>query len=258
LPEESKADMSSLYRPETDDRVLNEYRVAEPSERAQLLAALVSTGDPVSIYDNLDAEQCLESRLLAYDAARDSLEFEILPNQIHLASLGASSPVVAVAVMAQVKLQFELSPIRVDVESKKFQAKAPSSVVRLQRRDAFRVIPPREAAAHLFIREGIAGSKEWRTPVLDLSASGLAFQWRNSTPPMRGAILPSCRIELAGVPAINCQLRVKSTKLQGPLGSRIARIGVEFIGLDSSAARAIQVYVNAAQTRSRARKPVLF
>ncbi len=250
--------MTALHRPETDDRVLRDYSIAEPSERARLLAELVSTGDQVSIYDNLDAEQCLESRLLAYDAARDNLEFEILPKQIHRANFGSGSPVVAVAVMAQVKLQFEVSPLRVDVEARKFQAKAPSSVVRLQRRDAFRVIPPREAAAHLFVREAIAGSKEWRTPVLDLSASGMAFQWRNSAPPIRGAILQSCRIELAGVPAINCHLRVKSTKLQGPLGSRIARVGVEFVGLDSSAARAIQVYVNAAQTRSRARKPVLF
>ena len=258
MPEDSNADMTSLHRPETDDRVLREYRITEPSERAQLLAELASTRDPVSIYENLDADHCLESRLLAYDPARDSLEFEILPKQTHPANFGSGSPMIAVAVMAKVKLQFEVNPVRVDAEASQFQAKAPSSVVRLQRRDAFRVTPPREAAAHLFVREAVAGSKEWRTPVVDLSASGLAFQWRNSTPPLRGAILQSCRIELAGVPAINCHLRVKSTKLQGPLGSRVARVGVEFIGLDSSAARAIQVYVNAAQTRSRARKPVLF
>ena len=250
--------MSVLYRPETDDRVLREYRTDEPFERARLLAELVSTGDQVSICESLDAEQCFESRLLAYDPARDSLEFEILPNQIYPANVLSGSVVVAVAVMARVKLQFEISPITVDVEARKFQAKAPSSVVRLQRRDAFRVVPPREAAAHLFIGEAISDSKAWRTPVLDLSASGLAFEWLTSTPPARGAILPFCRIELAGVPAITCQLRVISTKLQEPLGSLITRVGGEFIGLDSSAARAIQVYVNAAQTRSRARKPVLF
>ncbi|MEI6548009.1 MAG: PilZ domain-containing protein [Burkholderiales bacterium] len=249
--------MSALHRPETDDSVLRDYRIAEPSERARLLAELVSTGDLVSIYENLDAEQCLESRLLAYDPARDSLEFEILPKQIHSANVVSGSAVVAVAVMARVKLQFEISPITVDVDARKFQTKAPSSVVRLQRRDAFRVIPPREAAAYLFVGEAISGSQAWRTPVLDLSASGLAFEWRNSTPPERGAILPFCRIELAGVSAITCQLRVISTKLQEPLGSHIARVGGEFIGLDSSAARAIQVYVNAAQTRSRARKPIL-
>ena len=250
--------MTSLHRPETDDRMLRDYRIAEPSERARLLAELVNTGDQVLIFENLDAEQCLESRLLAYDPARDSLEFEILSKHSHGANFDSGNPVVAVAVMAQVKLQFEVGPLRVDTAAKKFQVKAPTSVVRLQRRDAFRVIPPREASAHIFLREAIAGSKEWRTPVLDLSATGLAFQWRNSTPPTRGAMLQTCRIELAGVPAITCQLRVKSTKLQGPLGSRIARVGAEFIGLDSSAARAIQVYVNAAQTRSRARKPVLF
>lgn len=250
--------MSALHRPETDDRVLRDYRTDEPVERARLLAELVSTGDQVSIYESLDAEQCFESRLLAYDPARDSLEFEILPKQIHRASFVSGSAVVAVAVMARVKLQFELSPITVDVEARKFQATVPRSLVRVQRRDAFRVVPPREAAAYLFVGEAMSDSKAWRTPVLDLSASGLAFQWCNSTPPARGAILPFCRIELAGVPAITCQLRVKSTELQGPLSSRIARVGGEFIGLDSSAARAIQVYVNAAQTRSRARKPVLF
>jgi len=258
LRNEPIADMSALHRPETDDRVLRDYRIAEPSERARLLAELAKTGDQVSIYEHLEAEQCLESRLLAYDPARDSLEFEILPRQIHRANVGSGSPVVAVAVMARVKLQFELIALTLDADARSFQAKAPASVVRLQRRDAFRVIPPREAAACVFVREAIAGSEEWRASVVDLSATGLAFQWRDSMPPARGAILPSCRIELAGVPAIICQLRVTSTKLQGPLGSRIAYVGVEFIGLDSSAARAIQVYVNAAQTRSRARKPVLF
>lgn len=250
--------MGALHRPETDDRVLRNYRIDDPSERARLLAELASTGDQVSIYEKLDTEQCFESRLVACDPARDSLEFEILPKPIHRANVVPGSALVAVAVMAGFTLQFEVCPITVDVEARKFQTKAPSSVVRLQRRDAFRVIPPREAAAHLFVGEAIAGSKEWRTPVLDLSASGLAFQWGNSSPPAPGEILSFCRIELAGVPAITCQLRVISTKLQGPLDSRVARVGGEFISLDPSAARAIQVYVNAAQTRSRARKPVLF
>jgi c-di-GMP-binding flagellar brake protein YcgR len=250
--------MTALHRPETDERVLRDYRISEPSERARLLAELVSTGDRVSIYDNPDAEAGLESRLLSFDIARDSLEFEILPKQSQSVHFGSSSQVVAVAVMAQVKLQFDLGPLRVDVQATQFEVKAPSSVVRLQRRDAYRVHPPREAGAQIFIRESVAGGNEWRAPVLDLSATGLAFQWSHSTPPTDGAMLPSCRLELAGVPAITCQLRVKSTKLQGPPGSRIARVGGEFIGLDSSAARAIQVYVNAAQTRSRSRKPVLF
>jgi len=249
--------MTALHRPETDERVLRDYRISEPSERARLLAELVSTGDRVSIYDNLYAEAGFESRLLSYDAARDSLEFEILPKQRHSINVGLGSQAVAVAVMARVKLQFDIGPLTVDNQATTFRIKAPSSVVRLQRRDAFRVPPPREAGAQIFVREAVADSKEWRTPVLDLSATGLAFQWGNSTPPARGDILQSCRLELAGVPAITCQLLVINTKAEGPVEGRNARVGGEFIGLDSSAARAIQVYVNAAQTRSRSRKPAL-
>ena len=249
--------MSALHRPETDERVLREYRISNPSDRARLLAELVSTGDRVSIYENRDAEAGFESRLLAYDPGRDSLEFELLPKQTHRTNFGPGSQAVAVAVMAKVKLQFDIGPLRVDAETGKFQVKAPNSLVRLQRRDAFRVNPPREAGAQIFIREAVAGSTEWRTPVLDLSATGLAFQWRHSTPPAHGDILQSCRLALAGVPAITCQLLVINTLLEGPPHSRIARIGGEFIGIDSSAARAIQIYVNAAQTRARARKPAL-
>jgi c-di-GMP-binding flagellar brake protein YcgR len=249
--------MTALHRPETDDRLLREYRIVEPAERARLLAELASTGDQIAIYENADAQPCLESRLLAYDPACDSLEFEILPKQSHSAGFSAGSQAVAVAVMAQVKLQFDIGPLKIDVEAKKFRIKAPSSVVRLQRRDAFRVLPPREAGAQLYVREAIADSNEWRTPVLDLSATGLSFRWSQSTPPKRGEILQSCRLELAGVPAIACQLLVINTTAEEPLERGIARIGSEFTGLDSSAARAIQIYVNAAQTRSRARRPVL-
>jgi c-di-GMP-binding flagellar brake protein YcgR len=249
--------MSALHRPETDERVLREYRICDPSERARLLIDLVSTGGRVSIYDSPGAEAGLESRLLAYDPSHDSLEFEVLPSQTQRFSVGPGSQAVAVAVMAKVKLQFDIGPLRVDLETRKFQVKAPNSVVRLQRRDAFRVNPPREASAQIFIREAVADSVEWRTPVLDLSATGLAFQWRHPTPPARGDILQSCRLELAGVPAITCQLLVINTLREGPPHSLVARVGAEFIGIDSSAARAIQVYVNTAQTRSRARKPVL-
>jgi len=249
--------MSALHRPETDERLLREYRISDPSDRARLLAELASTGDRVSIYDNLDAKAWFESRLLAYDPGCDSLEFELLPKQTQRTDFGPGSQAVAVAVMAKVKLQFDIGPLRVDVETGKFQVKAPSSVVRLQRRDAFRVQPPREATAQLFIREAVVGSTEWRTPVLDLSATGLAFQWRHSTPPTRGDILQSCRLELAGVAAITCQLLVINTRLEGPTERRITRVGAEFVGIDSSAARAIQVYVNTAQTRSRVRKPAL-
>jgi len=249
--------MTDLHRPETDESVLREYRISEPSERARLLTTLVNTGDRVSIYVSHDAESGLESRLLSYDAARNSLEFEILQTQTHRTNFGPGSRAVAVAVMAQVKLQFDIDPLSVDIETRKFQVTAPSSIVRLQRRGAFRVLPPREAGAQIFVREAVAGSREWRTPVLDLSVTGLSFQWSRSRPPKRGEILQSCRLELAGVPAITCQLLVVNTLMEGPPDSRIARVGVEFIDIDSSAARAIQVYVNAAQTRSRARRPAL-
>ena len=66
-----------------------------------------------------------------------------------------------------------------------------------------------------------------------------------------------CRLELPANAPIRCSLVVRGLRRPPAGSSAPIRVGCEFEGLDASAERAIQVFVNLAQTRARRARPLV-
>jgi c-di-GMP-binding flagellar brake protein YcgR len=252
----------SSHRPETDPGLLERYGVPDRAERSRLLAELVAGSERVRLHAADDHGCFVESRLLSIDAADGSLELELEleMGDIRREAFVRAGRVTATALIASVKLQFELEPFvlrELAGERSRLHAPLPVVLVRLQRREAFRVAPATESTARLWVRDPGGPDGERRIPVTDVSATGLGLRMQrsDSDAPVVGTVFDRVRLELPGTSPIHCDLVVRAigADLSGERGA--LRVGCEFRGLDSAAARAVQVFVNTAQTRGRRLRP---
>lgn len=227
------------------------FAVADAAERVRLLRRLLAEDAMVVLHLPGDEDTAVVARLLSLDVAAGRIELEFVTDEGRRAAFREAGRALARATLDGVGLRFELDAARADVEGR-LVASLPRRLARLQRREAYRVAPPVTAKPRLFVP---LDGDEREARILDVSASGLAFEWPSSdAPPAIGARLAGCRLELPATLPIRCALAIRSAE-QRP--DAPIRLGGEYDGLDPAAARAVQVYVNVAQTRTRRARPRL-
>jgi c-di-GMP-binding flagellar brake protein YcgR len=250
----------SSHRPETDPRLLERFGVLERRERGRLLAELVAGADRVTLFAGDDHECVVVSRLLEIDTQHGSVILEFTTDDTHRAAFVRAGRATATALLVRAKLQFELDPVEVrDVGcgASRLCAPLPGVLAMLQRREAFRVAPPVESSARLWVRDPREPGGERRVAVTDVSATGLGLLLHgvDADAPEVGTVFGRVRIELPGTSPIHCDLVVQAIRPGQPGERGALRVGCEFAGIDSAAARAVQVFVNASQTRGRRLRP---
>lgn len=264
------------YAPESDLALLSRHAVTELDERRNWMQRLGTQSEPIALHCAA-LGLCGIATQLVWHPANDTLELLALPEPdlqgTEQANRSGPLRATAVALHEGVKLQFEIqgrvsppSPSKTDPHWRLI-APLPLVIHRLQRRDAFRVKPPPAAPAELWLQTPGERSGERSVTVTDISATGIAFQWPllAGFAPRPGERLDHCRLELSGTIPIDCTLVVSAVQTDGRVGDKgtapaddaqsCVRVGSRFESLSPSAARAIQVYVNLAQTRSRIRRP---
>jgi c-di-GMP-binding flagellar brake protein YcgR len=175
--------------------------------------------------------------------------------------------ITAVAVLDAVKIQFNATGLGLhqargaDGPKTVLQLSWPDSLYRLQRRNAFRIAPPRFAPAVLWLDTPDEPAQERRVDVADISATGMAFRWPllAGNAPAPGSRLKHCRLELAGTIPIRCELLVTDIRIADPAADSLdarTRVGCQFSAIDPASARAVQMYVDAAQRRLKATRPL--
>jgi c-di-GMP-binding flagellar brake protein YcgR len=248
--------------PVRDAGVLGRFGIDDDAERLRLLRALAASRERVTLYSSDDVNSHIVSCVLAVDAAAGTIDLEFNTDVAGRDAFRDSAGVTAVALLDRVKLQFELNRFTLvgDGEHSRLRAPLPRGLVRLQRRDAFRVEPSASAVPRLWLREH-GGERAVR--ILDVSATGLAFEVvADAVVPRVGARLCACRLELPAMAPIRCDLLVRAVEpnvdpFSDPAEGAPLRVGCAFDALEPSAARAVQVFVNLAQARGRRARPRL-
>lgn len=246
-------------RPETDAALLERHRVHDGTERIRLLAELAASRTPVVLHVGAGHGSGVPARLARVDPATGGLELalDVSPEALAAcrAALGAAGAVTGVAIQAGVKLQFVLDRMTPagDGPQATLRAALPGTLVRVQRRDAYRIAPSPLAVPRLWLRDPQAPSAPRAVTVTDLSATGVSF--RIPAPAALAAVgerLAADPLELPATLPIRCGLRVRAIE---PEPDGALRVGCAFEALEPAAERALQVFVNAAQLRGRAPGP---
>ncbi|HRO58206.1 MAG TPA: flagellar brake protein [Burkholderiaceae bacterium] len=231
----------SIY-PDAVDSLPVEFRIDGELGVRAVLRDLSTRKVSVSLYPNGRLEDFVVTQVAHVD--ENGVEFELADDPAALATIASSRSIAAVAFPGSVKTQFVLAGFELlDSEvagTPVLRAPIPALLYRIQRRDAFRVVPPVSDEARCVRRDG-AGS-ETAYPIVDLSAGGAAVLAPADAPPPRtGEHWPHSRIETIDR-VIPCGLLVRHVdRHEGADGG--SRIGLQFDALPSEIQRQVQLYV---------------
>lgn len=260
LPDDTQAETEVLSNDQYSEYLLHDAR-----EILAVLRQVVDHGDLVTIYFNHGKDFFLTTLLaisesgLFIDRGRD----EIMNRRAREADR-----IFCVTRHDKVKLQFILTGIREEryENSTVFTAALPATLLRLQRREAFRLRTPIMRPLLCNVPTPSVGSDDEQADastehqtdhlhvVIDISVGGISLQLAD-LPLVRGQILPNCVIDLPETGVVTATLEVLNlyeTTLKSGMPSQ--RAGCRFVDLPGSSQNLIQRYIVRTERERKARE----
>ena len=163
-----------------------------------------------------------------------------------------------VAVHERIKIQFYTNALRkVSFEGcDAFSTALPSALLRLQRREYFRISTPLARPLKCLIAAQAAPlAVPAEANIVDLSCGGVGIIDTSETSSIEtDACLQGCQIPLPEIGTVTVDLRVKSTfDVDRKNGARYKHIGCEFVGLPERERAKIQRYINNVERERKSR-----
>lgn len=198
--------------------------------------------------------------ILALDEASGLLFLD--PSNAQQANVNAQSArrLTLVTNLDRVKMQIRLPGL----QSTKLDGRSvlsspiPGSILRLQRREFFRLQPPGNAP---IVCKLVGESEDRRSTnaelmLSDISGGGISLiaptELAEQFP--RDALFQHCRLEIPGEGVIQVNLRVRKTvELSGPNGDHELRVGCEFVNLPGTRLAFIERYIARIERERKAR-----
>lgn len=209
-------------------------------KRRSIITAYIDTG-----------EQFFLTSVLAIDIAERKILLAPAQHEDNKAPALAARKITLVTNLDRVKIQIRLAPL----EKRQYQgqnllaAPLPDALLRLQRREFFRLEPP--LSTPIFCKlaihsEGGRISRTFELPLSDISSGGVSLA---ATVDMahyfeRDTLFQNCRLELPGDSVILVDLRIrKAIELSDRNGDHSLRVGCEFINLTGARLCQVERYI---------------
>jgi c-di-GMP-binding flagellar brake protein YcgR len=238
--------------PEAVDAGNEAYLIHNRAEIIALLRSLARERALVSAYHGPGGSFLLTS-VLAVNPEFEEIILDVGPDN-NAAAHPRDSPITVVGFLDGVKLQFQADHVE-DTQwegSPALRVRVPRTVLRLQRRDAYRVRTSvlRPPTCHV---PAAAGRSAAALRVSDLSCGGIALAIRPGEPRHdRGMQVTGCVLELPGLESIGVDLEVRHTAdTTDAAGRALLHCGCRFIRLPGPATTMIQRYINTVERERR-------
>ncbi|AXK39156.1 flagellar brake protein [Crenobacter cavernae] len=248
--------VSEASRPDAAGNLdLARYTLTARVEIAHHLRAIAQAGPMVTVFSNRGRTFIL-TRFLEVDAKAGVLIFDWGSNPDTNRQMLESERNVFVCSPDGVKTQFVTGAAReVEYEGRQaFEADLPEQVVKLQRREYFRIQTPVINPLVCLIDDFPEGPIE--LPLYDISLGGIALWLPTASAPgfELGQRYERCRIELPGIGSLNVALEVRHhLTVQQRNGNEAKRVGCYFLNLRPAMENLVQRYVAQLERERRAR-----
>lgn len=231
------------------------YKLHTPGEALIVLRGLLDRNAQISVFFN-EGRDMLLSMLLAIE--QDRLVLDVGPEQSINRRAAEARPLYCVAQLDKVRVQFlleALSPITHE-GAPAFLSAFPKEVLRLQRREFYRLAAPVVRPLVCLMQVPLPGGDIYRheARILDISGGGVGLIPPPDQVPFDTDLeIPGCRIELPGAGMLTCTLKVRQIGIsfENRQGSR--RAGCEFMYLSGAMGNLIQRYIIKAERERKAR-----
>jgi c-di-GMP-binding flagellar brake protein YcgR len=236
--------------PEPESPALERYAVYSRVEVVSLLRQLNENGVLINVYYD-SAGSFFLTALLSINPDFEEVVIDGASDDVVQRRLLESRRLVFVAFIEGVKVQFEAPRAESTTYEGRLalRVRLPERVMRMQRREFFRVRPLASRPVSCRVH-GVPANETTTWRVLDISGGGMALASGGEEPPFSiGMELPDCEIEFAGEGAIAAGLRVRSIELGQREGEQ--RIGCEFVHIAPQARLVLQRFINRVEAEHR-------
>ena len=233
------------------------FKVYSRLEIASVLGSLQKAGSLVTAYFSAGNDFILTS-VVSVNADEDEVILDYGADAAtNLRALKASG-ITFVAAHERIKIQFSaksLSKARFD-NREAFSIPLPKTLLRLQRREFFRIVTPLAQPLKCVIPPQ---DKDVNAPaeavVADISCGGVALVGFNAPASVEsGMCFRGCQIQLPDADAVTADLLIKSTyEVTHKNGSKHLHAGCEFVNMPERVRANIQRYINAIERERRKR-----
>ncbi|HLO64338.1 MAG TPA: flagellar regulator YcgR PilZN domain-containing protein [Azonexus sp.] len=222
------------------------------------LQLLARQSEPISAYID-DGRQSFLTALLAVDAESGTLFLEPpLSDETRLAARQATT-ITLIARLEGVKTLFRINAVReTQGNHSTLTAPLPATLLRLQRREFFRLEPPTNPPIHcgIAIEHPASGIQTHVLPVLDISAGGISLQapttLANDLEP--GGIFQDCRLDIPEECVLQINLQVqKVVEISTNADQHKLRVGCSFVGMPAMRLATIERYITRIERERTAR-----
>jgi flagellar brake protein len=240
---------STPITPEFDSNLIREFSMSSPITIGKYLHTMQEEENEVYIYFN-GGQQSFVTEILGMDLSKGHVWLGRPYDKNLLSGMNEHTEFVAVAFPENIKLQFNCKGI---VQStyeggQALRIEVPKSMVRLQRRNYFRVMADEEMMAHLHIEdEGFKGDYE----LVDISLAGCGISVPTRQQFTVGQVIADAKLVLPdGAPPLKISLAIKNIKIN-PDNDQDRCLGCEMILLTPKDESRLQRFLLAAERRQR-------
>jgi c-di-GMP-binding flagellar brake protein YcgR len=233
----------SARSPEALGGDLERFLVDERLEIVATLKRLLAAREPLSVHWDGNDSFALTA-LLAVNPDFEELVLDCLGDARANQRLLQSEELSIVATMDGVKIQFSAPRAETTVFEGRpaLRVRLPNLMLRLQRREAYRVRAPLSCELALEV-DGRLCVLELR--VADLSLGGIALVTdRDYLNVMPGKLIDNCRVGLGGIGTLATRLEVRNVmESRGKSGARQLRLGCRFVNLPGTMETLVARYI---------------
>jgi|GEM_PF-708117 len=191
------------------------------------------------------------TRILSMNPEFEELIFDMAVEHRTNEKLMASSGLTVVALVNHIKVQFSLNRAEVTQwnDSPAFRARTPRSILRLQRRAAFRAATQITNSPYVLLPPTLASNGKLDTThlrVIDISATGFAVVAPVGHPVLAvGMKLQQCQLQMAADDAFDVDVEVRHLSVyKDGFGRDMCRAGCSLMRMSGAAEMSVQRYVN--------------
>lgn len=234
----------------------DKYMLRNPAEVQTLMRQLKERVTQLTVFCN-EGQDMLLTVLL--EIAPDHLVLDVGSDEEINRRVAVADRHYCIGQLDRVRIQFLLGPFkRIEFAGRPaFLAALPKEVLRLQRREYYRLSTPiaRPLKCRMPIPLPDGGRRIYEATVLDISVGGIGIIAPPEDVPLEaGQIIPDCRIELPEVGIIDCTLRICQLGVSFQRGQTRRRAGCEFVALPGPQQTLIQRYIIKVDRERKARE----
>lgn len=235
---------------------LDKYLLHSKLEIVAELRAIMRNGTPVTVHFG-GKDDFIVTTLLAVDGEAGAIVFDCGSQETANQRLAAAKRLTFAASLNRVRVQFTCGHAAATVFDGRpaFSASLPEALLRLQRREYYRVPAPALPALKCVVPATRAGqSVTLSLTVLDIGCGGIAVAANPDDPALENGGRYPCTVELPEMGTVQAIVAVRNTfEVTLPNGTKSRRCGYEFIDLPDSTQALIQRYLLQEQRRRKTR-----